>query len=59
MNKDIWIKNQIPFKEQTGLDVKGNESIYIQWLNTVFTIQIFEQEKAQTALLTQIRDLKK
>lgn len=59
MHQDIWNKNQLAFTKQTGLSVKDNEGIYIKWIIAVFTIEIYEQQKTQMILLTQILDFKK
>ncbi|RQO32027.1 hypothetical protein DBR32_04295 [Taibaiella sp. KBW10] len=59
MDQQIWNQNQQVFQQQTGLLVKGNESVYINWLNTVFTIENHKLLKSINGMILQIRDFKR
>ena len=53
MEQRVFDGNKVFFKNQTGLDYKGNEAIYMSWLTAVFTEQSFN---ALNTGIAQLRD---
>ena len=59
MDENIWKQNKVVFQQQTGLSVEGNESTYISWLNTIFTIENNKLLKSINGMVLQIRDFRR